>query len=222
MTGRFQLIDNDRKALIAAIGEILETKPIYQGTPSFSYTIGDFEVDKQGGLIISESIEKSASESLLESLQSKGFTFETPETPDEEDDELIIEIPKEGFTDEAIHNLENLIISKCHLIKKALGADSLHLEKTRDSLRFPWFSANAEPDAIKAYTQFIAAICDMAKNQKRISATVKIVENEKYTFRCFLLRLGFIGDEYKTTRKILLSNLSGSSAFKHGTKKDDI
>jgi hypothetical protein len=38
--------------------------------------------------------------------------------------------------------------------------------------------------------------------------------NEKYTFRCFLLRLGFIGPEYKDERKILLRNLSGSSAYK--------
>ena len=39
-------------------------------------------------------------------------------------------------------------------------------------------------------------------------------------FRCFLLRLGFIGEEYKTERKILLKSLSGSSAFKSGAKKD--
>ena len=45
------------------------------------------------------------------------------------------------------------------------------------------------------------------------------VENEKYAFRCFLLRLGFIGEEYKVERKILLKNLTGSSAFKNGENK---
>ena len=40
------------------------------------------------------------------------------------------------------------------------------------------------------------------------------VENGKYTFRCFLLRLGFIGDEYKQSRKILLSKFEGSSSYK--------
>ena len=59
----------------------------------------------------------------------------------------------------------------------------------------------------------------MSKEQKRITASEKEVENEKYAFRCFLLRLGFIGTEYKTDRKILLQNLSGSSAFKSGAKK---
>jgi hypothetical protein len=60
----------------------------------------------------------------------------------------------------------------------------------------------------------------MARNQKRISAKEKEVDNEKYAFRCFLLRLGFIGDEFKTDRKILLRNLSGSTAFKAGSKKE--
>lgn len=61
----------------------------------------------------------------------------------------------------------------------------------------------------------------MSKEQKRITATEKTVDNEKYAFRCFLLRLGFIGDEYKADRKILLKNLKGSSAFKSGAKKED-
>ena len=56
----------------------------------------------------------------------------------------------------------------------------------------------------------------MERNQKRINAKEKEVDNEKYAFRCFLLRLGFIGAEYKAERKILLRNLSGSSAFKSG------
>ena len=61
----------------------------------------------------------------------------------------------------------------------------------------------------------------MSKEQKRITATEKAVDNEKYAFRCFLLRLGFIGEEYKADRKILLKNLKGSSAFKSGAKKED-
>lgn len=62
----------------------------------------------------------------------------------------------------------------------------------------------------------------MALNQKRITAKEKPVDNDKYAFRCFLLRLGFIGDDYKTERKILLRNLSGSSAFKSGAKKTEV
>ena len=43
----------------------------------------------------------------------------------------------------------------------------------------------------------------------------KVMENEKYAFRCFLLRLGFIGQEYKTTRKVLMKNLEGNAAWKN-------
>lgn len=61
----------------------------------------------------------------------------------------------------------------------------------------------------------------MSVTQKRISATEKLADNEKYAFRCFLLRLGFIGAEYKDERKILLENFTGSSAFKNEKAGDE-
>ncbi|WP_286945825.1 virulence protein [Acetobacterium sp. UBA5834] len=232
MTKKYQFTDCDRKILVAAIGEILQVQPVYQGVPSFAYTIGDFEVDKQGTLIVAEATAETAVNSLLESLRISGFMYEIEktkteiqtevetQTDTENHDILTIEMPKEGFTDEAMTNLENLIKGKGELIKKALGVEALPVELSVDTISFPWFKADADPEAIQAYTRFIAAICEMAKTQKRISATVKTVNNEKYAFRCFLLRLGFIGDDYKTNRKILLSKLSGSSAFKSGKKAD--
>ena len=70
-----------------------------------------------------------------------------------------------------------------------------------------------EPEEIQAYMNFIAALSAMAKEAKRVTTKEKEVESEKYAFRCFLLRLGFIGAESKAHRKILLSKLSGSAAF---------
>lgn len=61
----------------------------------------------------------------------------------------------------------------------------------------------------------------MSKAVKTVSAKEKEVDNEKYAFRCFLLRLGFIGAEYKEERKVLLRNLTGSSAFKNGGAVDE-
>jgi hypothetical protein len=52
-----------------------------------------------------------------------------------------------------------------------------------------------------------------------VTAKEKETDNEKYAFRCFLLRLGFIGDEYKETRRVLLRNLTGSAAFRSGAKR---
>ena len=53
----------------------------------------------------------------------------------------------------------------------------------------------------------------MAKESTRVTATEKEVESEKYAFRGFLLRLGFIGADSKALRKTLMKNLSGSAAF---------
>jgi hypothetical protein len=60
----------------------------------------------------------------------------------------------------------------------------------------------------------------MSRNQKRISATEKAVDNEKYAFRCFLLRLGFTETNTRPREKSCLRNLSGSSAFKGGAKNE--
>lgn len=125
-------------------------------------------------------------------------------------------MPLEGFTDAALENLERLIAGKSTLIKKAIGAVALPVERTETTLKFPWFSFNATGDEVNAYSRFIGTLCAAAKEQKRVTVREKPVENEKFAFRVFLIRLGFVGDEYKTARKILLKNLSGNSAFKNG------
>ena len=92
------------------------------------------------------------------------------------------------------------------------------MKVTEDKVLFPWFTACPDADTVKAYTHFITALCHLAKKQKRVLATERVSTNEKYDFRCFLLRLGFIGKEYRDERKLLLQHLSGSSAFKNGRK----
>lgn len=111
--------------------------------------------------------------------------------------------------------------AKGTLIKKALGADDITINVAGDTISFPWFREIPEPDKVKAYTELISALCKMSKELKRVSAIERPVENEKYAFRCFLLRLGFIGDEYKTTRRILLRNLSGNSAWRNGAPEKE-
>lgn len=96
----------------------------------------------------------------------RGFTFEKAETGVENqpdilgEDILTIEMPKEGFTNEAMTNLENLIQGKGDSIK-ALGIETPSVELSEETISF-WFNADAEPEVIRAYTQFIAAICEMA------------------------------------------------------------
>jgi hypothetical protein len=132
--------------------------------------------------------------------------------------DLTVEIPLDKV---AVGNLTKLLEAKGSLIKKALGVDDLRIEVLEDRVAFPWFS-EVKPDEALAYTNFITKLCMMAKEAKRVNVTEKKVDNEKYAFRCFLLRLGFIGAEYKADRKILLKNLTGSSAFKNGGAEREV
>lgn len=134
-------------------------------------------------------------------------------------DTLAIEMPLTGFTPEKLENLFKLVNAKAPLLKAALNADDLPIQQIDEDggkLVFPWFTVNADGDAVRAYTMLIERLCAAAKEQHRVTAKVKNVENEKFAFRVFLIRLGFVGDEYKAARKILLKNLSGNSAFKNG------
>ena len=132
---------------------------------------------------------------------------------------LTVTLPAASLPSEALVNLTSLLTAKGRLIRKALGVEALPVEASTDTVSFPWFEGrDLDADEVKAYTHLIAALCDMARNQKRITAREKDTDNDKYAFRCFLLRLGFIGAEFKEERKILLRNLSGNSAFKSGQR----
>ena len=132
---------------------------------------------------------------------------------------LTVSLPRESFTDAALENLHRLVEAKAALIKKALAVESLPVEADAEKVSFPWFADGQDGDSAKAYTHFITALCDMARKQKRVTAKERPADNEKYAFRCFLLRLGFIGEEYKGERKVLLKNLSGNGSFKSGARK---
>lgn len=229
MRVEFNRIGAERKALITAISEILGTKAKYMGMPSTAYDFGGLIVDKTGALEFEENIFPKDIKDLLQSLAEKGFTTEN--SKDLEQGKEVSEEPEETLQSESmgltiavplekvkVGNLTNLLKVKGELIKKALGADDIRIEVDDEKVSFPWFSELPDADSCKAYQNFIVALCKMSKEQKRINSTEKEVENEKYAFRCFLLRLGFIGADFKTDRKISLKNLEGSAAFKNGAK----
>ncbi len=129
---------------------------------------------------------------------------------------LTVAMPKDKVN---LDNLNALLVAKATLIKHALGIDALPVEVREDRVSFPWFSELPDTGLTKACTRFIAALCEMSMKQKRVTAMEREVDNEKYAFRCFLLRLKFIGDEYKADRRILLQNLSGNGSFKSGGRR---
>lgn len=244
MRFEFNRTGAERKALVQAMGEILGVKPRYLGMPTAAYEVDYFHIDRTGAVEFDDRADSKEIENLMERLAERGIVAapaetvqeggtaeesaeaenhaEEPETaPQEADLGLTVAMPRDSFTDAALENLRKLVDAKGSLIKKALAVESLPIEADGEKVSFPWFS-ETDSESAAAYTHFIAALCDMARNQKRITATEKKVENEKYAFRCFLLRLGFIGAEYKGERKVLLKNLSGSSAFKNGERKEEV
>ena len=218
----------DRKPLVKAISELIGEKAIYLKTPTYTYKIGDYTVTREGNLDVPDGLDAETLQQLKEVIESAGFQLDNIEVPeataeDSSEDEITgicISMPRSLFTDANLENLKNIIAAKRSLICKALGTDDLPLEITDTKVSFPWFPRQPDADSVKAYDTFVCKLCEMARNMKRSNATEKPVDNDKYAFRCFLLRLGFIGAEYKTERKILLKNLTGSSAFKSGAKKE--
>lgn len=225
----------DRKPLVKAISEFTGADAVYMRTPTYTYRIDYFTVTREGNLEFDDRADSEEIEGLLEFLAERGFIAEVADTePPETDTEkvpaaadsaehgesvgLTVEVPLDGS---AVENLTKLLEAKGRLIRRVLAVDSLPIEVTNSTVKFPWFT-DCSTDECKAYTHFISVICELAANAKRVTAKEKETDNDKYAFRCFLLRLGFIGSEYKTERKILLRNLTGSSAFRNGGAANEV
>ena len=217
----------ERKRLVKAISDFTGAEAKYLGVPSCAYEVDFFHIDKTGRVSFDDRADSEVIENLIAALLIDGFVAEVPETESaaEEpaeipDTGLQILLPLEGFNPDSLDRLTKLIDSKAALIKKALGADRLTVQMKNDAVCFPWWDRIPEPEETDAYTAFLAALCKMAKDARRVTATEKDVESEKYAFRGFLLRLGFIGAESKEQRRLLLKNLSGSAAFPNREKAD--
>lgn len=213
----------ERKRLVKTISDWLGVPAKYCGAPTFNYEVDYFTIERNGSLSFDDRADSEVIERLLEHIYDEGFDIDQSHTEDEDEPcALCVSMPRSLFTDSNLENLNALIAAKGSLIKKALGTQDLSLEITDTKVSFPWFPSAPSPEEINAYNTFISKLCEMARNQSRVNSSEKPIENEKYAFRCFLLRLGFIGTEYKTARKILLKNLSGSSAFKNGGTEHEI
>ena len=230
MTITINALGAERKRLVKTIAEWLGEDVHYCGAPTFAYEIGRFTVEKSGSLTFSDMLDSEVVERLLEHIYDEGFDIDQSHTEEDDTDStenvigdlsgISIQLPASEFTESTLANLQAIIDAKGNLIKKALKAEALPINRLGDRIDFPWFRPYADPQEVQAYMHFVTALCEMAKTQKRITAKEKEVDNEKYAFRRFLLRLGFIGEQFKAERKILLRNLTGSSAFKSVAKEE--
>ena len=222
----YNITKEQRKKMVEIVGRTLGVQPIYCGAPTFAYKVGAFEITRDGCICFGDEADEAEVERVRTALREAGFVAEEDESEmptaevDSEEDSLAISLPRRFFTETALKNLDALLASNGHLIQKAFNIEKATYTLTEETIKFAWFHGKIAEDTVRAYTDFISKLCEMAQKQKRAVAKEKAVENEKYAFRCFLLRLGMIGDDYKTSRRILLQNLTGSSAFKCGHRKE--
>ena len=235
----YNITKEQRKKMVEIVGRTLGVQPIYCGAPTFAYKVGAFEITRDGSICFGDEADEAKVERVRTALREAGFAaeedesemtmaavetageaaVETAATTDDENS-LTISLPRSSFTETALKNLDALLASKGKLIQKVFNIEKAAYTLTEETIKFAWFHGKIAEDTVRAYTDFISKLCEVAQKQKRAVAKEKAVENEKYAFRCFLLRLGMIGDAYKTSRRILLQNLTGSSAFKCGHRKE--
>lgn len=228
----------DRKEMVKILGEHFGVKPKYLGAPSFQYQIETpketYIIDREGKIMTSLGAEVEFEELLAGPEEPIGYE---------------LEIPMDGHSGRTLRNIVNMIYSRQPLIKKALGIEENIVEEdfvikineadinSVDSFEralnkieeggHPGIEFDFQEKSItfkhserESAAWLFALINKNAKAQSRALAKVKPTDNEKYTFRTWLTRLGMIGDEYKEIRKELLQNLSGNSAFRKGKKEE--
>ncbi len=123
-----------------------------------------------------------------------------------------------GSQDENYGRTQHYNGSRYHML-------NLHATFTKGTVEFRLFQFDRPADGkqnglhagqLKSYIQLCLALSQMAKTVKTASPKPQQNENPKYAMRTWLLRLGFIGDEFKTARDLLTRRLDGDAAFRNG------
>ena len=230
---KYNVTGDRRKAMVAVMRDVLQDTTRYLGAPSFAFQVGKYTVDKNGTITCPNDADAAQIDMLVRELAHDGFIGErigVPLKPAEQQiietprkeimtptldslDRLSVEMPKDDMTLTAMENLRRLVASKATLLKKSLGTDILPITEHADRIEFGWFRPTDDQTEITAYYQLVLGLCELARTQKRVLAAERSVESDRYALRCLLLRIGFIGNAFKDSRKVLLRNLSGSSSY---------
>ena len=231
MTIHFENVGERRKELVQALVEATGKESKYLGAPAFDYKVGDYVVHRDGSVDVDDLMELKEIGITLQAIRGHGFIpldgdWNRPEDAPSEaqvaecmtvpsEDGVALSFPKGGMNAETIANVKKLIAAKAPLIRLALEVNELPVEDEEDRLTFPWLPITAPHELIDATAHLLAAIIKLAKKLKRVTVTERETDNPRYSFRCFLLRLGFIGDEYKTVRKFLMKGIPGNGSKRH-------
>lgn len=214
MTIQFTKQKKGRKQLAALIATYYGATVKYLGTPTFAYEIGEATLDRDWQLHLPDDTDMAG---LVEAAVQSGFGIETADAPVAEELGLSLAFPTTGWDETTQMKVEATLAAKGQLIATALQipATPMHIDADAGTVEFPWFDQVPDQDVVEAATVLIARMIEHAKTAIRISPKpAETGGNDKYAMRCWLLRLGMIGDSYKNVRRVLLANLEGNAAWK--------
>ena len=237
-------LTKNRRELVDAIGTLTGNKMRYQGPPNFMYTDGTFSIDREGNLIVEEYVlnlgvlKELAAQKLIDDSWDEDRSILSIDIPigahTAKSLTNLIQIiwNKEDLINKAVgattgfqisHRfIERLLvepqtsISEFLFLWESLGGEEATRGITFDDkkIHFIGFPYTEEPEWIRAYMDLATAICKEALITKKVKCEQAVSDNERYYFRVWLVRIGFTGDSFKSSRKVLLSNLEGNCAFR--------
>lgn len=236
MTIHFEGASERRKELVQALVEATGNKSEYMGAPSFDYKVGEYAIHRDGRVEVDDLTDTKALGVVLQALRGHGFLpmgdewNQPEEAPDEQEVNAFLTLrepgcislvfPKDDLSQQNIANLRKLVDAKAPLIQLSLEVTELPIEEDEDQLTFPWLPGTACAEMIDATAHLLTALIKLSKKLKRVTVTQRDTDNPRYTFRCLLLRLGFIGDEYKQVRKHLMQGIPGNASQRHMAVED--
>ena len=118
------------------------------------------------------------------------------------------------YTDWRRHAASHYDLSRYHLLNLHAAFST---ERPAHTIEFRAFNGTLHAGEVKSYIQLCLAISHQALTAKAASPARPETDNPKYTFRCWLLRLGFIGDEFETARLHLTKRLPGNAAWRQAS-----
>lgn len=236
-------LTKNRRELVDALYAMTGVKMRYQGPPTFAYTDGTFTIDREGNLMVDDfnanvcELRELAAKKLIDDSWDEyrsTLSINIPmakHTPDSLLKLLQIMWSKQELIGKAVGAPLGFQISKEFIEKlneepqasvseflfswrEAGPKSTIGIEFEENQIHFTGFPYTEELEWVRAYMDLATAINNEALITKKVKCEKPTPDNERYYFRVWLVRIGFNGDKFKTSRKVLLSNLEGNSAFR--------
>lgn len=237
-------LTKNRKELRDEIARITGNKLRFQGPPSFAYTDGTFTLDRDGNLEVKDIIsnvgvlKELAAKRLIDNSWDNDRDIISIDIPvGKHTGQSLVRLVqimwnKEHLINKAVDSpagfkishrfIEKLVeepptsVSEFLFLWEQSGGSNATagIDFDEKKIHYTGFPYTQVPEWIRAYMDLATAISEEAIAVKKVRLAKPEIENEKYYFRVWLVRIGLSGDNFKTTRKMLLSKLSGNSAFK--------